>query len=106
VPPLLIFRCSLNQLPPPDLAVEIDITSSSLGRFKIYKNLGIPKIWRFDGTLLTINLLESERYVVVERSVALSLLQVKDFSRFLLQDQTVGENSLLRQFRKIIRDRA
>src|SRR5262245_35011499 len=48
--------------PPPDLAVEIDITSSSLPRMSIYATLGVPEVWRFDGTTLTINLLRRGRY--------------------------------------------
>lgn len=31
--------------PPPDLVLEIDITSGSLHKLPIYANLGIPEIW-------------------------------------------------------------
>lgn len=34
----------LNQDPPPDLALEIDLTSKSLERFPIYARLGVPEI--------------------------------------------------------------
>jgi len=34
----------LTQDPPPDLVVEIDITSSSLNRFQIYATLGVPNL--------------------------------------------------------------
>ncbi|EAZ92129.1 Uma2 family endonuclease, partial [Crocosphaera chwakensis] len=40
--------------PPPDLAIEIDITSSSLNRLTIYESLKIKEIWRFDGQDLFI----------------------------------------------------
>ncbi|MEM9245654.1 MAG: Uma2 family endonuclease [Cyanobacteria bacterium P01_F01_bin.153] len=40
--------------PPPDLAIEIDITSSSLNRLEIYASLGIKEVWRFDGESLFI----------------------------------------------------
>jgi len=100
-----VEQIDLNKLPLPDLALEIDITSSSLDRFEIYKNLGVPEIWRFDGKRLTINLLDADRYVVADCSVALSPLQTTDFPSFVLQDQTVGENSLLRQFRQVIRSK-
>ena len=99
-----IDQIDFNQLPPPDLAIEIDITSSSLDRFEIYKDLGVPEIWRYDGEQLTINLLEAGGYRVAKRSIALSPLQAKDFSPFLSSDKTVGENSLIRQFRQIVRD--
>ncbi|MEO8892528.1 MAG: Uma2 family endonuclease, partial [Coleofasciculaceae cyanobacterium] len=35
--------------PPPDLALEIDITSSSINQLEIYADLGIPEVWRYDG---------------------------------------------------------
>src|SRR5437870_10697521 len=40
--------------PPPDLAIEIDITSSWLDRLAIYAALEIPEVWRFDGESLKI----------------------------------------------------
>lgn len=40
--------------PPPDLAIEIDITSSSVDRLGIYAVLGVPEVWRYDGESLTI----------------------------------------------------
>ncbi len=33
--------------PPPDLAIEVDITSSSLDRLQVYGALGVPEIWRW-----------------------------------------------------------
>jgi Uma2 family endonuclease len=33
--------------PPPDLAIEVDITSSSQRRFGIYLQLQIPEVWRY-----------------------------------------------------------
>ena len=46
--------------PPPDLAIEIDITSSSLDRQGIYAALGVPEIWRFDGESLRVYQLQPD----------------------------------------------
>jgi len=35
--------------PPPDLAIEIDITSTSVNKFGIYLALGVPELWRYNG---------------------------------------------------------
>ena len=35
--------------PPPDLAIDIDITSSSVNKFGIYLALGVPELWRYNG---------------------------------------------------------
>jgi Uma2 family endonuclease len=98
-----ISQIDPRKLPPPDLAVEIDITSSSLDRFKIYQKLGVPEIWRFDGHHLTIHVLQANEYKVVQRSVALAPLQARDFEKYLSPDKTMGENSLIRQFRLALR---
>src|SRR6266478_1708430 len=39
---------NLQRDPPPDLAVEVDVTSSSLDRLDIYATLGVPEIWRLE----------------------------------------------------------
>jgi Uma2 family endonuclease len=35
--------------PPPDVAVEIDMSNDSLYKFSVYVALGVPEIWRYDG---------------------------------------------------------
>ena len=45
--------------PPPDLAVEIDITSGWLDRLEIYAALKVPEVWRFDGETLKVLVLGS-----------------------------------------------
>ena len=37
-------QIDLNQDPPPDLVVEIDITSSSIDRLSLYASLGVPEV--------------------------------------------------------------
>ena len=98
-----IEQIDLTQLPPPDLAVEIDITSSSLNRFAIYKALGVPEIWRYDGSRLEIHVLQDDEYVNQANSRALTLLTAADILRFLTSHQTLGENALVKQFRQWIR---
>ena len=40
--------------PPPDLAVEVDISNSSLDKQAIYAALGVPELWRYEDDKLTI----------------------------------------------------
>lgn len=35
--------------PPPDLVIEIDITSTSLNKMPIFAALGVPEVWRYGG---------------------------------------------------------
>lgn len=63
-------RIELPQDPPPDLLIEIDVTSSSLDRFAIFAHVGVPEVWRYDGSQLQIFTLTGQTYVEVERSSA------------------------------------
>jgi Uma2 family endonuclease len=105
-----VEQIDLIHFPPPDLAVEVDISSSSLDRFSIYSDLGVPEIWRYDGRSLTIYALQQGQYNLCDRSLALPTLQAVDLTQFLnlrfAKDATqtpVGENSLIKQFRQWLR---
>ncbi|MGK7887694.1 MAG: Uma2 family endonuclease [Leptolyngbyaceae cyanobacterium] len=89
--------------PPPDLAIEIDHTRSSLNRLGIYAKLGIPEVWQFNGESLTINVLIDGAYCPQERSVALPSLHRNDILRFLQLSQTMGETTWVRTVRQQIR---
>src|SRR5687768_3630827 len=55
--------------PPPDLAIEIDVTHGSLDRLAIYAALGVLEVWRLAGGILTFHVLGDDgRYHAAERS--------------------------------------
>ena len=89
--------------PPPDLAIEIDITSSCVNKLGIYSALGVPELWRHNGRILRFYRLQEGEYVDCDRSVAFPLVKVSDIARFLEQSQTMGEIALLRSFRAWVR---
>jgi len=87
--------------PPPDLAIEIDITRSHLDRQSIYAKLGVPEIWQYDGELLQVFCLNKKLvYELVDRSPTFPLLdltQVPDLmSDVLFLDDTVKMHRLRR----------
>ena len=89
----------LTNSPAPDLAIEIDITSSSVDKFDIYSALGVSELWKYDGKDLKFYQLVEEEYLEREYSIAFSLISVKDISRFIEQSKTMGEIALLKSFR-------
>ena len=90
--------------PPPDLAIEVDITSSSLDRMGIYASLGIPEVWRCDGETLTVQLLQPDgSYAPAPRSAALPGLPPGEVLRFLRLSDEKDETSLIRSFRAWVR---
>jgi len=86
--------------PPPDLAIEIDITSLSLPRLPIYSALGIPEVWRFDGESVQILALHQGTYLEVPRSIALPLITPEALQNFLEQVKTMGETSWAKSVRQ------
>lgn len=88
---------------PPDLAIEIDITSSSVNKFGIYSALGVSELWRYNGRDLKFYQLIEGQYVECENSLAFPLVSVADINRFLTQSKTLGEIALLKSFRAWVR---
>jgi len=89
--------------PPPDLALEIDITSSSLNRLAIYASLGVKEVWRFDGESLLIYVLEGDRYQTQQQSTILPILNTEKLLEILQGRDRQGENALIRELRLWIR---
>lgn len=70
--------------PAPDLTVEIDMTQRSVKREPIYALLGVPELWRFDGSRLTVRLLSSDRtYESSGKSRAFAFLPMDQFETFV-----------------------
>jgi len=89
--------------PPPDLVIEVDITSGSLAKLPIYVQVGVPEIWRYDGQRLRIYILTTEGYIESDTSLALPLLTGQRLSEALVQSKTVKRTTLLRSFRTWVR---
>lgn len=95
----------LTKDPPPDLAVEIDITRSSLNRLAIYAALGVPEVWRFNGDTLSIyHRLPEGQYALAERSLHFPFLPATELARFLGQRGQMDESSLVQSFRMWVRE--
>jgi Uma2 family endonuclease len=90
--------------PPPDLGVEVDVTSSSLDRMSIYAALRVPEVWRFDGRTMTFNELQANgKYAPISRSNAFPIVTSADLQGFLALIGQLDETTLIRQFREWVR---
>lgn len=58
--------------PPPDLAVEVDITSWSKNRLPLCASIGVPEVWRYDGRDLLFLLLTDGGYQRIEPALEAS----------------------------------
>ena len=99
-------KLDLRRDPPPDLALEVDISHSTLIRRAIYAALRVPEIWRYDGLAITIHILGADgAYSVVPHSKALPQVAATDLAGLLPLQGTMDENSLFREFQSWARQR-
>ncbi|MGL5808009.1 MAG: Uma2 family endonuclease [Xenococcaceae cyanobacterium] len=94
----------LDRDPPPDLALEIDLTSKSIPRFPIYARLGVPEIWCYDDGRLTIYTLQNEHYLEVENSLIFPNLPIREIPNLIEQNREQGRRSIRQAVRTWVRN--
>ena len=98
------FKLNLSVDPPPDLAIEVDVTSKT--KISAYVALGVPEVWRYEEDKLQIFILREGEYVKVETSPTFpNLPVVEGISQFLKLSETVGASAARRGFRQWVRER-
>lgn len=95
-------RIDLTIDPPPDLALEIDITSRT--RLNNYEALGVPELWRYDGQSLEINVLESGNYIKSNISHNFPSLPLEEIiPQYVEQSKIKGRNATIKAFRSWVK---
>jgi Uma2 family endonuclease len=100
-----VMHLDLRIHPPPDLAIEVDVKSSSLDRMGIYAALGVPELWRLKDEDLTFHRLgaKKKKYKLISHSLSFPQVAPSDLKGFL---KLVGKeelNAIVRQFRAWVR---
>ena len=90
--------------PPPDLAIEVDITSSSRRRFGIYLQLQIPEVWRYTQRQgITIYQFVEGDYQECEFSPTFSMVSGAVLMQFIQLAEEEDDISVIRALRQWIR---
>jgi Uma2 family endonuclease len=101
-----VRQLDLRIHPPPDLAIEIDVTNPSLDRFGIYAKLGVPELWRLDGDELKFHRLDGKKYAEAATSQAFPGISPGDLLPFLRQARGAADQGpATRDFRAWVRAR-
>lgn len=96
-------RLDLTVDPPPDLALEIDITSRS--HPSLYAALKVPELWRFEQGKLQINVLREGKYMEVKFSPNFpNLPLVQIIPKYLKRINKEGRNKTMKAFRNWVRE--
>ena len=94
-------KLDISTDPPPNLAIEVDISSSSQRRFNIYLQLRIPEVWRYtqqDG--MVIYQLQGNEYVECQFSPTFPYVSGATLWQFLQLAETEDDNGVIRALRQ------
>ena len=95
-------RLDLTVNPPPDLALEIDVTSRT--HPETYAALGVPELWRRSGDQIQIYHLQDGRYREVNESLSFpGWLLPSKITMSIKQSRVEGRNKAMRAFRQWVR---
>lgn len=87
--------------PPPDLALEIDVTRSSMNRMRIYAAIKVPEVWRYgkDGlSFWVLNAAGEYDAVAVSPTFPVPISPAELLPFIAMRDQ-MDDNAVIRQFR-------
>ena len=77
-------RLDMATDPPPDLAIEVDISPPGVAKQPIYAALGVGEIWRYDGARFRVlRRTEDGGYVEKQESGCFPDLPLEQFNRFV-----------------------
>jgi len=97
-------KLDLKSDPPPDLVIEVDVTSGSMNKFPIFAALRVPEVWRYKNGQVMIYRLEGESYEEAEQSLALPLLTSEMATQFLAESLEMKSTVWLRHVREWARE--
>ncbi len=95
-----LLDLDLSKDPPPDLVIEVDVTSPSLDKFPIYAALGVSEIWLYKGEKVEFFKLHGEKYLPIKNSIALPSLSSEKATRFLQKGLNEVYNKWVKEVRK------
>jgi Uma2 family endonuclease len=96
-------RLDLTIDPPPDLAIEVDVTSRT--QLNAYQTLGVSELWQYDQGNLRIDRLINGEYVESPGSPTFADFEIAPIiTQFIEQSATAGRSPTLRAFRKWVQE--
>ena len=98
------MRLDLDVDPVPDLAIEVDFTSTT--KTSAYEALAIPEIWRYKNGKLEISLFVDGKYINSDVSKAFPTIDaIAGISLFLEKSQDLQTSALRREFRQWLQNK-
>jgi Uma2 family endonuclease len=97
-------RINLSVDPPPDLAIEVEITKRAIPGIPIYLSLKVPEVWRDDGKdIHVLRLDRSGEYREIEHSISFPMMPPAQVAKFLRTIASVDDTKWIRAVRRWVR---
>jgi Uma2 family endonuclease len=97
-----------DEVPAPDLAIEVEVTRSSLNRLGIYAALGVSEVWRWvaegEGRLVVLLLTQPGVYEESSVSRLFPTLPLEKFADYVRLGLGTTQIHAVRQFRQWVRN--
>ena len=91
-------RLDMSVDPPPDLAIEIDLTSRT--QLDNHQILGVPELWRYARRGLQINVLQAEQYIESDVSPTFPNIPIVQLvNQYAQQSQVAGRTRAIQAFK-------
>ncbi|MGB3292769.1 MAG: Uma2 family endonuclease [Phormidesmis sp.] len=92
-------RIDLAVDPPPEFAIEVDLTSKT--QLNAYQGLGVAELWRYDAGRLRIDCLQNGEYVEVSESPLFPGWPIKEaVERYVRQAKATNQRKAKKAFRQ------
>ena len=94
----------LSIYPPPDLAIESDVTSKTA--LKAYESILVPEVWIYSNQRLAIHILHSDRYIETSTSLVFPDLPITELIPTLVQQAIKhGTSRMLRYLKSQLKSK-
>lgn len=95
-----LLEIDLNENPPPDLVVEVDVTSPSLNKMPIYAALEVSEVWLYKGQRVVFYKLFGGIYQEIQNSLAIPILSSAKATEFLQKGLKEGSSKWFKEVRE------
>jgi Uma2 family endonuclease len=90
--------------PPPDLAIEVEVTRRLGERKSIYRDLNVPEVWVYTASGLTVLIHQKGQYISVDRSPIFPMLTAQELSGFITAGLNQDETLFAKSFRAKVKE--
>lgn len=97
-----VEEIDLQVHPPPDIVLEVDITSPSLDKFGLYSAARVPEVWRYDGARMSFYVLAGEHYNEAAHSLCFHHLTAALLEHYISIGRAQGSTAMLQMVKSDI----